>query len=221
MLSLKKHISRSRLILPLILLGAAILGAPSVLAQGGPPDPPSQGPAGIGGGMAGPGRGRMASMMLRRRAMGSTGRMGGLLAALRRPEVQRELGLTEDQRKKLEDIAFNVAKARIEEQKNLELHRLELGRLMRADNADRAAIDKKLQEISQAQLALARAVTNAMLDGRVVLTKQQRDKLQQIIQRRQTERQQGTAPARPAGPPPTRGGPARPAEPATPPPPPR
>lgn len=201
MFGLTRHQQRNRLTLFLLLLlsfSAALV--PFALAQRDRPEPAPGPEFGTGNMPAGPLGPR--SRMLRRgfrgarrgvpagpRRLGPVGR-GGLLGALNRPDVQRELALTEDQRKKLDDVAFNANKARIQEQANLQVHRLELARLMRADNPDRAAIDKKLQDISQAQLALSRATTNAVLDGRGVLTKQQRDKLAELARGGLEERTQ-------------------------------
>lgn len=103
---------------------------------------------------------------------------------LRSPQFQKELGLTEEQQQKLKDIGFNTAKAGIQQSAELRVRRLELARLMEAENPDRAAIDKKLQEISQAQAALSRSRINALLDGRAVLTAEQRAKVKELLQKR-------------------------------------
>jgi Spy/CpxP family protein refolding chaperone len=127
-----------------------------------------------------PGPAPAGPRMVMRRAM-RPGRNQGqgerLLGALNRPEVQKALGLTEEQRKKIEDIAFNAEKSAIPQRAALQVQRLELRRLMRADNPDRPAIEKKIQEIAQAQTALSRTRINTMLDVRGVLTKEQRDKI--------------------------------------------
>ncbi len=63
---------------------------------------------------------------------------------------------------------------------------------MQAESPDRAAIDKKIQEISQARTALMKTRANELLDVRAVLTKEQRDKIREIMQTRpQPMRQQG------------------------------
>lgn len=103
---------------------------------------------------------------------------------LRSPQFQKELGLTEEQQQKLKDIGFNTAKAGIQQSAELRVRRLELARLMEAENPDRAAIDKKLQEISQAQAAMSRSRINALLDGRAVLTAEQRAKVKELLQKR-------------------------------------
>jgi Spy/CpxP family protein refolding chaperone len=115
---------------------------------------------------------------------------GRIFELLQRPDVQKELGITDEQRNKLDDIAFNARKAAIQARSNLEVHRLELGRLMRADNPDRSAIDKKLQEVAQAEAALRRSMINSFLDARNVLTKEQRDKVREGMQKRMQERMQ-------------------------------
>jgi len=105
-----------------------------------------------------------------------------LLALLRRPDIQRMLGLTEEQRNKLEDIRSSSAKVAIQQRANLQIQRLDLERLMRAENPDRAAIDGKLQELAQTRAALTRAAVFATLDARGVLTKEQRQKLAEQMQ---------------------------------------
>jgi len=115
----------------------------------------------------------------------------------------KELGVTDDQRKKMDDINFNAAKARIQAQGALQVQRMELERLMRADNPDRAAIDKKIQEIAQSQATLMRSTITARLDNQAVLTKDQRDKLKDLVQKRvaAARARQTPPPAKPAPPP--------------------
>lgn len=127
------------------------------------------GPFGFAGGFAGP-------------AMRSP--ENRLLGLLRSPQLQKQLALTEEQQQKLEEIGFNAAKASIQQGAELRVRRLELSRLMNAQNPDRAAIDKKLQEIEQIQTALARSLIHARLDGGSVLTEEQREKVQQLLRQR-------------------------------------
>lgn len=104
------------------------------------------------------------------------------------PDVQREIGLSEEQRRKMQDIRFNSEKARIQGEASLQVLQMELRRLMEGDAPDRGAIDRKIQEISQAQAALMRARVNGELDHRSVLTKEQRDKLRELMQNREAAR---------------------------------
>ncbi|MBI4455284.1 MAG: periplasmic heavy metal sensor [Acidobacteria bacterium] len=177
--------SLKRLLLSLVFLSFCFAPTPVAQAQGDGPEPG--------------GRFEMRNVpprRLERRRMMPGREMGRarLLAFLLRADVQRELGITAEQRKKLEEIVFSTRKATIQERANLETHRLELTRLMRAENPDRAAINKKLQEVSDARLALSRSLVNGLLDGRAVLTKEQHDKITQFLQRRLTERVRGGTP---------------------------
>ncbi len=115
-----------------------------------------------------------------------------LMRLLHDAEVQKVLNITDEQHKKLEDIAFTGQKTAIQDEAALRVRRLELRHLMEADNPDRAAIDKKIQEIAQAQTGLMKNRTNEFLDVRAVLTKEQRDKIRELVQKRvQGIRQRG------------------------------
>lgn len=134
-----------------------------------------------------------------------------LLRVLELPAAQKALVLTDEQRKKIEDISFNVRKTAIQQQAALQLQKLELERMMRADNPDRAAIDKKIPEVVQAQTAIMRARINALMDVRAVLTKEQRDRIGEFIAQRvqrearpkvqQAQPKPGAAPPQPPQPP--------------------
>ena len=107
-----------------------------------------------------------------------------ILRQLNLPPAQKALAFTDEQRKKLEDITFNIRRSTIQQQATLQVQRLELHRLMGADTPDRAAIDKKVQEISQTQSSMLRARVTAFLDLRALLTKEQRDKIRAYVQQR-------------------------------------
>jgi Spy/CpxP family protein refolding chaperone len=138
---------------------------------------------GMGGmmrpGMMGPGR-ESATMPMERPQNEMRG--PDFPGMLRRPEIQKELGITEEQRNKIEEIGFNSSKNAIQQRATLQVLHLELGRLTQADTPDRAAIDKKIQEISQAQSAQMRTMVNLRLDIQSVLTKEQREKIKTLRQ---------------------------------------
>ncbi len=140
-------------------------------------------------GMGGPAR------MQRMPGMWTGDPIAGLV---RRPEIQKELGVTPEQLKKLEDIRFNTEKETIQHRAALQVQRLELGRLIGADAPDRAAIDKKVQEVAQEEAALMRISITARLDARSVLTPEQRTKLSQIMRERARPQRPSTeGPAQP------------------------
>ena len=118
---------------------------------------------------------------------------GGIAGLLRLPQVQKELGITDEQRRKLEEIGFNTARTSIQQRATLDVLRLELERMKGADAPDRAAIDKKIQEIGQAEAALMRTRVNAELDVRGALTKEQRDKIAQGLEKMRRNRMQESA----------------------------
>ena len=143
-------------------------------------------------------------------------------ADLLRPEIQKELGITAEQRRKLDDIRFNGRKETIQHRSALQIQRMELARMIKSENPDRAAIDKKIQEVAQEEAALMRSSINVRLNSRGILTAEQRAKLEQLMQdRMRGGRPQVEAGAQPPQPAP-KAGPARkklqsPAPPAKPP----
>lgn len=128
---------------------------------------------------------------------GLPGMPGSIMGPLSRPEVQKELGITADQRKKLEDIRFASERASIQARADVQIQQLELQHLMGAETPDRTAIDKKIQDLAQAQAALMRAQFNNQIDTRNVLTKEQRDKIQDVLQRPKPAQPKQNPPAPP------------------------
>ncbi len=112
------------------------------------------------------------------------GGRGNYIANLLRPNVQKELAITAEQRQKLEDISFTLEKEAIQNRSALQIHRLELSYLSASENPDRTAIDKKIQEIAQDGASLMRSSITGRLNARSVLTAEQRSKLAQFMQNR-------------------------------------
>jgi Spy/CpxP family protein refolding chaperone len=136
-------------------------------------------------GMRGPGmrRSQGPGMMPGGPAMGQRNATEALL----KPEVQKELAITTEQRKKLEDIRYNDEKETIQHRASLQILHLELSRLADSENPDRAIIDKKIQEVAQEEAFLLRSSINARLNAQAVLTAEQRTKLEQIMKNRRME----------------------------------
>jgi Spy/CpxP family protein refolding chaperone len=65
--------------------------------------------------------------------------------------VLRQLKLTDQQRKDIDQIRFELQKQTIDQQAKLKTERLELAQLFKADNPDQSAIQKKVGAISQLQ----------------------------------------------------------------------
>lgn len=125
-----------------------------------------------------------SSQALRRALVGGEVQAEELLRLIEMPAVQKALVLTDEQGEKIEDISFNVRRAVIKQQAALRVQRLELERMMRADTPDRAAIDKKVQEVAQALTEIMRSRVNALMDLRVVLTKEQSNKIRAFVSQR-------------------------------------
>jgi Spy/CpxP family protein refolding chaperone len=181
-------------------LALALCGSP-MLAQGDPPDPPSDqpGPPDSFGPPPPPMRamgrdgGREWGRMRRDfgpdgrvggRAFGWGGRDAGLRRLLANPEIRQQVGVTDAQAATIRQQESDFRKAEIRNRADLEVKRIELRDLLAADKPDRGAIDSKLQEISAAQLVMSKASVDHMLATRDALTPAQRDKLRQLMSAR-------------------------------------
>jgi Spy/CpxP family protein refolding chaperone len=94
--------------------------------------------------------------------------------------MREKLGITAEQAAKIRLQTFEFRKAQIRTRADLQVKRLELHELLAADNPERAAIDKKLEEISAAQLAQRKSEVDYRLNMRNTLTSEQRQKLQHM-----------------------------------------
>ncbi len=197
----------------LAVLAVALSSAP-VLAQGDPQDPPpeQQGPLqGFGqhGQMrpGGPGeeRGQWGHRQEGFRGGERMGRRGfgrergefGLARILKDPVIREKLGITAEQIGAIRKQESDFRKAEIRDRADLEVKRVDLKDLMEADKPDRAAIDSKLQEISNARLALEKSAIHYRLAMREAITPEQRQKLHELMSERW--RHEG-GPGRPGGP---------------------
>jgi Spy/CpxP family protein refolding chaperone len=176
----------------LVLLAAAI-SLPPALAQApdqGPgPDEPSgpamRQPMPGGGWHARGGQGPGGNRWDRGRGMGMGmygrgGRDFMLGRIIHDPAVRERLGITAEQTTKIEQESSAFRKTQIRNRADVEIKRVELRDLFSADQPDRAAIDKKLEEISAARLAQQKAAVGFYLTIRNVLTPEQRQKLQEM-----------------------------------------
>lgn len=65
--------------------------------------------------------------------------------------VLRELKLTDEQKKSIENLRFEMRKRGVEQQAHIKTARLELAELFKADQPNQSAIQKKVAELSQLQ----------------------------------------------------------------------
>ena len=178
-----------------VTLAAAVIMPALALAQG--PAPQDQdGPDGRGGPM-----GRMGQMGMMHHGRGEGGgpEMGmgmgmhggmhhrggpgmGLAFLVNNPEMRQNLGITDEQAAKIRQQTLDFRKAEIRNRADLEIKRLDLRGLMAADTPDRAAIDRTLQEVGAAQMALEKSAVDFHLAMRSALTPEQREKLKAMRQ---------------------------------------
>ncbi len=131
------------------------------------------------------------------------------------PMLRQQLGLTDEQAAKIESAQLEFAKQEIQRRAALRTKRLELATLLRAENLDRGAIERKLREVNELELQTRLAWLDHSLAVRNLLTAEQREKLRQL-QRERLAPQFRDRPGPRRGP---RGWRGVPQPPATPPPP--
>ncbi len=178
--------------------------APLAWAQEPPPMPqgPEDGPR--RGREMGPRSGRPAFFRSEGR-MGPMGRMRGhgdfgLARLLSNPQFRERLGVSTEQAAKIRQEDLNFRKAEIRNRADLEVKHMELEELLAADKADRAAIDKKLREISETRYASEKSGIDHHLAMKEALTPEQREKLKQMFAEMRTRRGEGNFPRMQRGP---------------------
>lgn len=104
------------------------------------------------------------------------------------PGMAEQLGLSEEQASRLQALALDAAKADVRTRSELMLKRLELEELLRADEPDRAAVEQKLGELSDAQHARMKQRINHRLAVQALLTPEQRAKMRKLRRLRRRHR---------------------------------
>ena len=93
------------------------------------------------------------------------------------PEMQQKVGVTAEQVAKIRGQETAFQKTAVQQRADLEVKQIDLREMLSADKPDRAAIDRKLQEISTAKLAMEKSRVGFRLDMKEALTPEQREKL--------------------------------------------
>jgi len=96
------------------------------------------------------------------------------------PTFRERIGMKQEQAQKIRTETFDFQKAQIRNRADVQVKKLELRELLSGQNPDRAAINSKLEQISAARLAQAKASVDFHLDMRAALTPDQKLKLQQM-----------------------------------------
>jgi Spy/CpxP family protein refolding chaperone len=104
----------------------------------------------------------------------------GVSPLIQNEQLQKELGLNADQVEKLRQLRKRLAVAGIESRSQLQIKQLELRDLIDAKNPDRAAIDKKVQEISVLKGAQMKGIIDMRLGLQEILTPEQMSKVKEM-----------------------------------------
>jgi Spy/CpxP family protein refolding chaperone len=161
----------------------AVLGMTAVAAAAPEgDDPPGDLSWGAGQHGQGPGFGRGMGREL--------GRRGGGFGA----RLLERLDLTQQQRDQLAALRDQEQRKAIETRAQLEVARLDLRKLMRAEKADRTAIDAQIDRLATLRAQLQKDRVGMMLDTRALLTAEQRKKLEELRREGPRQRQGRMAP---------------------------
>ncbi len=123
---------------------------------------------GMPGGMMGPGM------------MGNNefGMFGGLISDLK---FVKDIGLSDAQISKLKKIRSDAMKSNIKIKAELDILNIELKELLDEEKLDRGDIDSKIDAISKKEADLQKLFLHAFMDAKAVLTKEQIEKLEKIL----------------------------------------
>ncbi len=177
------------------IIAAVALATPILVAAQQAPPPPGTG-MGPGMGMQqrmGPGMGQhmgpgmgmhgQGGMMMRRgMARGFMRRHPGMMMhrMLQDPAVRERLKITPEQAAKIQAQESTVAKTMIRSHAEIQVKRMELDELLRAEKPDRALIDRKLREVQDATFASEKARIDNQLTMHDMFTAEQRQEMEKM-----------------------------------------
>ena len=116
---------------------------------------------------------------------------GGMFGFLHNERMKAELGLTDEQADKLRETFMESRKAGIRTRADLQIRRMELHEILRAEKTDRDAAMKKVQEISDLRAQLMRQHVESMLTAKSILTPEQQKKVHAMMADRMSRRRGG------------------------------
>ena len=100
-----------------------------------------------------------------------------------------KLGVSEAVKKQVQDLVYETRKGSIQLKAAAASERLELQKLLRAEQPDRNAVFGQLEKVSKAKLAIRKQQIGLMLSVSALLTPQQRGQLREMMERRRGKRQ--------------------------------
>lgn len=165
---------------------AAWTAAPGAGAKKAPAAPqaaegaggPCMGPCMMGMGM-GMGMGMEPGMGM---SMRMRGRMGACccVAGPGGPALAKELNLTAEQKKKLEDIRFSQQRKAVSMRADVQVAEMDLRQLMRAERPDQRAIEAQIDKIADLRATLQKSRVATLLEMRSVLSPEQLKKWREL-----------------------------------------
>jgi len=102
--------------------------------------------------------------------------------------IREELGLTEEQATKLRAWRYQAMRSGLRAHADVLQRRLELQELLENETPDKAALDRAIRALSDAQGAALRQRVENRLAVRQVLTPEQRGKIRQFLRQRMRQR---------------------------------
>jgi hypothetical protein len=159
------------------------------MGQSGEAREPSAGGMMGQGGMSG--MGMMGPQMMQQMMRGMMGGgMQGMPERMGMPSpsqlvsmLKAELGLSDDQAKKLREIFFQALKTGIKQRADLRIAEVELRELLDTDSVEMGQVEAKLKAIEGLRTALRLSLIKAHEQAKAVLTSEQRQKLESLHDR--------------------------------------
>jgi Spy/CpxP family protein refolding chaperone len=111
-----------------------------------------------------------------------------LMAMLENDRVKSALGLTDEQSSKLRQIVVEGRKSAIQTRADMQVRNIELRELLRADQPNRDAVLRKVQEVSELRGQMMRQRVESLLAAKSVLTAEQQQKIRAFMSERRGRR---------------------------------
>jgi len=116
------------------------------------------------------------------------GRGPRLMAMLENDRVKSALGLTDEQSGKVRQIMVESRKSAVKTRADVQVRGIELRELLRADQPNRDAVLRKVQEISDLRGQMMRQRVESLLAAKSVLTPEQQEKIRAFMSERRGRR---------------------------------
>jgi len=167
-----------RSVLVLFTVVLSIFFAYNVFAQDSAPAPPT--PVDKDAPPRMMGRGQMRGMGPMRGARG----MGIMRGMSIPPKIADEIGLSEEQKSKIDDITTNHRKDMVTKKAKIELAQIDLNKLMREENPDMNLVKDQIQKLASLKADMEFAQFKTRIDAKNVLTQEQQNKIKELMKER-------------------------------------